>query len=81
MMPLLQELLGHPFHVFCCESLSCDAAGVFVEDALLDHGQITDTYVLGLAPHHHATLVSFHTRLSFRAVWGEEEALQLPDPG
>ena len=40
-----------------------------------------DTYLLGLAVHHHATLVRFDTRLGSRAVWGEEEALQLHDPG
>lgn len=80
-MPLLQELLGHPAHVFWCDALSWNVAGVFMEDALLHPIQITDTYVLALAVHHHAILVSFHTRLSSRAVWGEEEALQLHDPG
>ena len=76
-MPLLQGLLGHPAHVFWPDVLSWDAAGVFVGDGLLHHGQITDTYLLALAVHYQGTLVSFDRRLSPRAVRGGEEALQL----
>ncbi len=80
-MPLLQRLLSHPDHLFWADSLSWDAAGVFWADALLQHGQITDTYLLALAVHHQGRLVSFDRRLSPRAVCGGEEALQLLDPG
>ena len=80
-MPLLQELLAHPTHVFWPDALSWDAAGVFETEALLHHGQITDAYLLGLAFHHQGTLVSFDKRLSTRAVRGGEEVLQLIDPG
>ena len=80
-MPLLQRLLSHPDHLFWADSLSWDAAGVFWADALLQHGQITDTYLLALAVHHQGRLVSFDMRLSPRAVCGGEEALQLLDPG
>ena len=80
-MPLLQELLAHPTHVFWPDVLSWDAAGVFEAEALLHHGQITDTYLLALAVHHRGRLVSFDRRLSPRAVSGVEEALQLIDPG
>ena len=80
-MPLLQELLAHPTHVFWPDALSWEAAGVFEAEALLHHGQITDTYLLGLAIHHQGRLVSFDKRLSPRAVRGGEEALHLIDPG
>ena len=80
-MHLLQGLLGHPAHVFWSDALSWDAAGIFKAEALLHHGQITDTYLLGLAVHHQGRLVSFDRRLSSRAVRGGEEALQLIDPG
>ncbi len=41
MTPLLQELLGHPDHVFWCDVLSWNVADAFVEDALLHHGCLT----------------------------------------
>ena len=80
-MHLLQGLLGHPAHVFWPADLSWDAAGVFVVDGPLHHGQITDTYLLGLAVHHLGKLVSFDRLLSPGAVCGGAEALQLLDPG
>ena len=80
-MHLLQGLLGHPAHVFWSDALSWDAAGVFMGDGLLHHGQITDTYLLALAVHHQGTLVSFDSRLSSKAVCGGSQALQLIDPG
>ena len=81
MMPLLQELLSHPSHVFWPDALSWNAAGVFEAEALLHHRQITDADLLALAVHHQGTLVSFDKRLSTRAVRGGAEALQLLDPG
>ena len=80
-MQLLQELLAHPTHVFWPDALSWQATGVFEAEALLHHGQITDTYRLGLAVHHQGRLVSFDRRLSLRAVRGGEEALHLIYPG
>ena len=80
-MSLLQGLLAHPAHVFWSDALSWDAAGVFMGDGLLHHGQITDTYLLALAVHHQGTLVSFDARLSSKAVCGGSQALQLIDPG
>ena len=80
-MHLLQGLLGHPAHVFWPADLSWDAAGVFVVDGPLHHGQITDTYLLGVAVQHQGRLVRFDSRLSPRAVRGGEEALHLIDPG
>ena len=80
-MPLLQELLAHPAHVFWPDALSWDAAGIFEAEALLHHGQITDTYLLGMAVHHQGRLVSFDKRLSSKAVCGGSQALQLIDPG
>ena len=80
-MSLLQGLLAHPAHVFWSDALSWDAAGVFMGDGLLHHGQITDTYLLALAVHHQGTLVSFDSRLSSKAVCGGSQALQLIDPG
>ena len=80
-MALLQDLFAHPTHVFWPDALSWDTAGVFEVEALLQHGQITDTYLLGLAVHHQGRLVSFDRRLSPRAVRGGEEALHLINPG
>ena len=80
-MPFLQALLAHPTHVFWPDVLSWEAAGVFEAEALLHHGQITDTYLRGLAVHHQGILVSFDRRLSPRAVRGGEKALLLIDPG
>ena len=80
-MPLLQELLAHPAHVFWPDALSWEAAGVFETEALLHHGQITDAYLLALTVHHRGVLVSLDRRLSSRSVCGGEQALQLIDPG
>ena len=80
-MSLLQELLAHPAHVFWPDALSWETAAVFEAEALLHHGQITDTYLLAMAVHHRGRLVSFDRRLSPRAVRGGEEALHLIDPG
>ena len=79
-MPLLQELLNHPSHVFWPDVLSWEVAGVFKAEALLHHGQITDAYLLALAVHHRGVLVSFDRRLSSRSVCGGAQALQLIDP-
>ncbi len=80
-MSFLQELLAHPAHVFWPDALSWQATGVFEAEALLHHGQITDTHLLGLAVHHQGRPVSFDRRLSPRAVRGGKEALHLIDPG
>ena len=80
-MPLLQELLSHPSHVFWPDALSWEVAGVFEAEALLHHGQITDAYLLALAVHHRGVLVSFDRRLSSRSVCGGAQALRLIDPG
>ena len=80
LMPLLQELLAHPAHVFWPDSLSWNAADLFLADALLHHGQITDAYLLSLAVHHEGLLISFDQRLSPRSVRGGEAALQLINP-
>ena len=80
-MSFLQELLAHPAHVFWPDALSWQATGVFEAEALLHHGQITDTYLLALAVHYQGRLVSFDRRLSLRAVRGGEEALHLIDQG
>ena len=80
LMPLLQELLAHPAHVFWPDSLSWNAADLFLADALLHHGQITDAYLLALAVHHEGLLISFDQRLSLRSVRGGEAALQLINP-
>ena len=80
LMPLLQELLAHPAHVFWPDSLSWNEADLFLSDELLHHGQITDTYLLALAVHYEGVLISFDQRLSPRSVCGGEAALQLIEP-
>ena len=80
LMPLPQELLAHPAHVFWPDSLSWNEADLFLSDELLHHGQITDTYLLALAVHHEGVLISFDQRISPRSVRGGEAALQLIKP-
>ena len=80
LMPLLQELLTHPAHVFWPDSLSWNATDLFLADALLHHGQISDAYLLALAVHHEGLLISFDQRISPRSVRGGEAALQLIKP-
>ena len=80
LMPLLQELLAHPAHVFWPDSLSWKATDLILVNALLHHGQVTDTYLLALAVHHEGVLISFDQRLSPRLVKGGEAALQLIRP-
>ena len=80
LMPLLQELLAHPAHVFWSDSLSWNEADLFLSDELLHHGQITDTYLLALAVHHEGVLISFDQRLRPRSVRGGTAVLQLIQP-
>ena len=82
-MPLLQELLAHPTHVFWLDALSWRSSplDVFEAEALLHHGQITDAYLLALAVHHQGVLVSFDKSLSSRWVCGGAQALLWIDPG
>ncbi len=80
LMPLLQELLAHPAHVFWPDSLSWNEADLFLSDELLHHGQIMGTYLLALAVHYEGVLISFDKRLSPRSVRGGTAALQLIKP-
>ena len=80
LMPLLQELLARPAHVFWPDSLSWNEADLFLSDELLHHGHITNTYLLALAVHHEGVLISFDQRLRPRSVRGGTAVLQLIQP-
>ena len=73
---VLRELVAHPRHRFWEAAPSLlDQLPVQV-GALLEAGQITDTYLLALAVHHQGVLVSLDQRLITQAVNGGQEALE-----
>ena len=70
-MPLLQGLLAirpMSFGLVLCP-------GMPLESSRRMYFYITDTYLLALAVHHQATLVSFDPRLSSKAVCGGSQTL------
>lgn len=75
--PLVEGLIRHPDHHFWPDALSLLDATDVDSSRLLDAGQLTDTYLLALAVHHGARLVSFDRRLVCDAVNGGREALWL----
>ena len=78
---VLQDLLNHPQHQFWGEAPSLLQLPHVDPAALLDSGQITDTYLLALAAERRGVLASLDSRLSTRAVQGGVEALELIGPG
>lgn len=61
---LLEENLQRSSHEFWPDTLSLAEAASFVSSKLSGHQQVTDAYLLGLAIHHRAKLVTFDKRLS-----------------
>ena len=74
---VLRELVAHPLHRFWETAPSLLDQLPVQPSALLEAGQITDTYLLALAVHHRGVLVSLDQRLITRAVNGGHEALEL----
>lgn len=61
---LLAEALRRPTHEFWPDELSFPDAAAYLKSNLSGHKQITDIYLLGLAMHHHARLVTFDKPLA-----------------
>ena len=74
---ILQALVMHPQHQFWESSPSLLTQAHVAPMAMLNPGQITDTYLLALAVHHGGRLATLDQRLSTEAVTGGAEALEL----
>lgn len=74
---ILQELVGHPQHRFWADAPSLLSLGHVNPGALVDSGQITDTFLLALAVQQGGLLASLDQRLSTVAVAGGQNALEL----
>jgi len=73
---ILSQLISHPQHRYWNEAPSLLGLPHVDSGALIDAGQITDTYLLALAVHHGGRLATLDQRLSTRAVSGGEGALE-----
>ncbi|MEX0588117.1 MAG: TA system VapC family ribonuclease toxin [Cyanobium sp.] len=74
---ILQELVSHPQHRFWAEAPSLLSLSHVDPSALVQSGQITDTFLLALAVHQGGVLASLDKCLSTVAVAGGKEALAL----
>ncbi|WP_199289185.1 TA system VapC family ribonuclease toxin [Cyanobium sp. FACHB-13342] len=74
---ILLELVSHPQHQFWAEAPSLLSLDHVNPRALVESGQITDTYLLALAVHQGGVLASLDKRLSTLAVTGGQGALEL----
>ena len=74
---VLRGFKTQPGHVFWPDDISLLTTDHIDADQLLSHGQITDSYLLGLAVAHGGQLASLDHRLSAGAVRGGRAALRL----
>ena len=74
---LLETWLGHRHHCFWPDAISLLGTKFVNPGRLLNHSQITDTYLLALAMHHKGHLVTLDSRLQTSAVPEGEPALTL----
>ena len=58
-LALLSEIIALPGHRFWPDEIEPTAMSIFSTLALVGHRQVTDAYLLALALHHKATLVTF----------------------
>jgi toxin-antitoxin system PIN domain toxin len=63
-LKLLNENLSHPSHSFWPDDLTFADAAALLQQQLEGHRQITDAYLLGLAMHRKAKLVTLDRSLS-----------------
>ena len=61
---LIEEALGRSTHEFWPDDLSFAEAAAYLKPDLSGHKQITDAYLLGLAIHRQAKLVTFDKHLA-----------------
>lgn len=66
----LAQATAHPAHAFVPDDYSLLDHGRLHWQYLMGHRQITDSYLLGLAVHHHCRFVSFDARINLDAVSG-----------
>ena len=76
-VPILAGLRAHPGHRFWPDDISLLNTSVVVPDRILTSGQMTDTYLLGLARAHDGQLATLDRRLSVAAVAQGASALHL----
>lgn len=74
---LLEPWLGHRHHTFWTDAISLIGSKMVKAGQLLNHSQITDTYLLALAIHHRGHLVTLDSRLQTSAVPEGQSALTL----
>ena len=74
---ILEELVGHPQHRFWADAPSLLGLSHVTPRALVDSGQITDTYLLALAVQQGGVLASLDQRLTTVAVAGGQASLEL----
>lgn len=63
----------NPYHRFWIDSLPLTAISVNLQNKIRGHNQITDAYLLALAIHHKARLVTFDTGIQSLAPKGSPE--------
>lgn len=77
---IMTKLRMLPGHVFWPDDISLIGARHVDATQVLTSGQVTDTYLLGLAIAHGGRLATFDRRLSVKAVTGGKAGLQvIPD--
>lgn len=76
-VPLVAGLRALPGHVFWPDDISLFDEDKFDRDRLLSSGQVTDSYLLGLACTHGGQLATFDYRLVASAVRNGAQALHL----
>jgi toxin-antitoxin system PIN domain toxin len=74
---VLRQLVAHPQHQFWPAAPSLLSELAVDTAALLDPGQITDAYLLGLAVHHDGVLATLDRRLQAQSVTHGSKALEL----
>ena len=76
---VLRALRALPGHHFWPDDISLMNPALVLADRLLNHTQLTDSYLLALARHHGGKLATFDKRLVADAVRGGREALHVID--
>ncbi|WP_447725673.1 TA system VapC family ribonuclease toxin [Sphingomonas koreensis] len=74
---IVTQLRALPGHVFWPDDISLVGAEHVDGAQVLTSGQVTDTYLLGLAVAHGGLLATFDRRLSVKAVMGGKAALEV----
>ncbi|MBB3660088.1 hypothetical protein FHX15_005357 [Rhizobium sp. BK650] len=76
-MEIVRKLRSLPGHSFWADDVSLVGSGDIAPAKILTSGQVTDTYLLGLAKAHGGQLATFDRKLSAAAVTRGNSALHL----